>query len=65
MAKYKANFGKFYCSEFCGVDGCALYPNKTYPITIDEEQVRITAGHVYLFATVEELKKHGTIEVSE
>lgn len=57
-------FRKFHCKVTTGIDGSAVYKGNVYPIAIDEErgEVRITDGNMFLCATLEEIRKYGTIE---
>lgn len=57
-------FAKFYCNATAGIDGAAVYKGNVYPIAIDEKKgtVRISCGNMFLFSTLNELQKYGTIE---
>lgn len=64
LGELMPTFAKFHCNVTAGIDGSAIYKGNIYPIAIDEKKgrVRITSGDIFLFSTVEELKKYGTIE---
>lgn len=64
LGELMPTFGKFYCTVTAGIDGSAVYSGNVYPVAIDEKRgkVRITDGNMFLFCTLEEIKKYGTIE---
>lgn len=64
LGELMPTFAKFRCNVTAGIDGAAVYKGITYPIAIDEKhgRVRITCGNMFLFSTLEELQKYGTIE---
>lgn len=57
-------FSKFHCNVTTGIDGAAIYEGNVYPIVIDKKsgKVRIAYREVFLFSTLDELNKYGTIE---
>ena len=64
LGELMPTFTKFHCNVTTGIDGAAIYKGNVYPIAIDEKRgkVRITYEEVFLFSTLEELQKYGTIE---
>ena len=66
LGELMPTFGKFHCKITTGIDGSAVYKGITYPIAIDEERgtvrISINDGNIFLFSTLEELQKYGTIE---
>lgn len=64
LGELMPTFTKFHCNVTTGIDGATIYKGNAYPIAIDEKRgkVRITYGEVFLFSTLEELQKYGTIE---
>lgn len=64
LGELMPTFAKFHCKKTAGIDGAAVYKGNVYPIAIDEKRgkVRILCGKMFLFSTLDEIRKHGTIE---
>lgn len=66
LSELMPTFGKFHCNVTAGIDGSAVYAGEVYPISIDEERgevrIAINNGEIFLFSTLDELAKYGTIE---